>query len=252
MQLPRNTFSEQSDIYYKVRPHYPSALYEWISQMCIQRKNAWDCATGNGQAAVGLSAYFETVQATDISEQQISYAMQQENITYSVSSAETTIFSPESFDLVVVAQALHWFDYDRFWPEVSRVARRDAFFCAWGYDWLSSTTEIDTILIKPLRSLLDPFWAKKNLLLWNGYHSKDIAFPYERLETPSFVLETQWQLDHLLEYMMTWSAFKNSRGDSAVVASIDQLISVAKTLVLSDKELPIRMPLKIVAGWINK
>jgi ubiquinone/menaquinone biosynthesis C-methylase UbiE len=48
-----------------------------------------------------------------------------------VQSAESTTFIDESFDAVCVAQALHWFDYELFWPEVQRVLKPSGVFAAW-------------------------------------------------------------------------------------------------------------------------
>lgn len=52
--------------------------------------------------------------ATDISEKQLSNALSISNVFYSVQAAEKTDFEDDSFDLVTVSQALHWFDFDLF------------------------------------------------------------------------------------------------------------------------------------------
>jgi len=114
-------FSEKSDLYAQARPQYPQALFDFLSSCVVHHGSVWDCATGNGQAAVGLAKLFVHVQATDMSEQQIAHALTAENITYSVQSAERTNFADQQFDLITVAQALHWFDFEKFWPEVLRV-----------------------------------------------------------------------------------------------------------------------------------
>ncbi|HWX16946.1 MAG TPA: class I SAM-dependent methyltransferase [Chthoniobacterales bacterium] len=251
MNAARNTFAEKSEGYSGARPHYPRALFEWVVKRCVRRENAWDCATGNGQAAVGLSRHFNRVYATDISEEQISYATSRDNIKYSVQAAEQTGFPDQSMDLVVVAQALHWFDYTKFWPEVARVARQHALFCAWGYDWLSSTPDVDEMLVKPFREIIAPFWAANNKVLWNGYVDAEIAFPFQRVETPHVSLDMHWRLDQLLAYMMTWSAFKHSRSNEGAASAMDKLIARASRLVSPGQRLPVRMPLKMVAGRIK-
>ncbi|HEX2170692.1 MAG TPA: hypothetical protein VHF65_10385 [Nitrososphaera sp.] len=45
---------------------------------------AWDCATGNGQAAVILSEYFDQLIASDASKEQIKNAQPRKNIRYEV------------------------------------------------------------------------------------------------------------------------------------------------------------------------
>lgn len=251
MQPDYNQFSKYSDAYVKARPHYPIELFKWLASECVSTHLAWDCATGNGQAAVGLAPFFDLVHATDISETQISHALKRPNIVYSVRKAEDANFVASSFDLIIVAQALHWFDYNEFWPEVSRVGRPGALFCAWGYSWLSSTPIIDAALVKPFREALAPFWAPNNRILWEGYKNEDICFPYARISTPNFEIQIRWTLKQLIEYMCTWSAYKRSRSDVAAVEAVDSAIARAQDIVALEERLPIRMPLTLVAGRIT-
>ena len=84
--------------------------------------------------------------ATDVSAAQIEHAIPHTRVRYSVQPAEATDFPDASFDAVTVAQALHWFDLDRFWPEVQRVLRPGGFFAAWGYAWPRLGAPLDAIL----------------------------------------------------------------------------------------------------------
>jgi methylase of polypeptide subunit release factors len=65
----KNYFSDDSKEYSKYRPSYPGALFEFLSSVTPGHDLAWDCATGSGQAALGLVKYFNQVIATDASEQ---------------------------------------------------------------------------------------------------------------------------------------------------------------------------------------
>jgi hypothetical protein len=47
------------------RPTYRPALFEYLATLPADRETAWDSATGNGQAAVGLAPYFRKVIATE-------------------------------------------------------------------------------------------------------------------------------------------------------------------------------------------
>lgn len=78
-----NTFAQVPDQYAAARPHYPDALFEWIGEVCHRHDAAWDCATGNGQAATGLARFFRQVEATDISAAQVSQGFAAANICYS-------------------------------------------------------------------------------------------------------------------------------------------------------------------------
>src|ERR1700730_1023241 len=98
--MPKDLFSQHAPDYAKFRPTYPADLVEYIVSFVEKKETAWDCATGNGQAAVLLAKHFQQVFATDLSEGQIAAAQQLPNINYSVASAESTSFAADSFDLI--------------------------------------------------------------------------------------------------------------------------------------------------------
>jgi ubiquinone/menaquinone biosynthesis C-methylase UbiE len=247
----RATFSDRPDRYVAARPHYPEELFDWLAARCPRRDVVWDCATGNGQAAVGLAPRFRKVIAADVSPQQIAHRMVGENIDYLVSRAEDSGLAAAAVDLVTVAQALHWFDFSRFWPEVARVAREQAFFCAWGYDWPITVDEVQRALVAPFRAIIAPFWAPNNKLLWDGYKAAEVAFPFAPAATPELTIQLAWSLAQLLDFMMTWSAFKRSREDAAAKAAMDDLLARAARLVPPDRILPVRMTLKMLAGRVH-
>src|SRR3954451_7497379 len=111
----KDYFSSQSDNYAKYRPTYPAALYAYLYSLVPENKLAWDCGTGNGQVARVLADHFEKIFATDISQSQLDHAPRVAKVQYSVQSAERTNFPASQFDLIVVAQAIHWFDFERFY-----------------------------------------------------------------------------------------------------------------------------------------
>lgn len=103
----KDLFSHDSNLYAKYRPTYPDSLFDFIAGLSEQHSTAWDCGTGNGQLASKLSAFFDVVQATDISAQQLEHAVRKNNIHYSVQAAEHSSFPDQYFDLIIVAQAIH-------------------------------------------------------------------------------------------------------------------------------------------------
>lgn len=62
--MDTDLFSSQSDLYAKYRPGYSSELIDYILSFVSEKNTAWDCATGNGQAAVLLAKHFNKVFAT--------------------------------------------------------------------------------------------------------------------------------------------------------------------------------------------
>ena len=116
-------FSKLAETYAQYRPHYPADLFAYLAQQTPEHALAWDCATGSGQAAFDLVNYYDQVIATDASAEQVSRARPHERITYRVEPAEGTSLAPKSVDLITVAVAVHWFDFERFYQEVRRVLR---------------------------------------------------------------------------------------------------------------------------------
>src|SRR5437588_7173913 len=64
---------------YTCRPSYPDALFDFLASKCRSRDFAWDCATGNGQAARSLASRFAQVVATDLAPEQIAVAKESPN-----------------------------------------------------------------------------------------------------------------------------------------------------------------------------
>lgn len=245
----RDTFAKKSDAYAVSRPRYPAALYEWLLSHCARREAAWDVATGNGQAAVDLSPHFEAVYASDISCEQVEHGEQRPNIVYSAGPAEETDYPDGLFNLITVAQALHWFDYDKFWPEIARVSKPGALFCAWGYAWFDCDSQVERALVRPFRQIIEQFWASNNAILWRGYKNADIRFPYERLKTPPLSIEVEWTVPQLIAYMQTWSAYKRSLENKAAARKLQRIVERAETELSGHPPISITMPLEIVAGY---
>jgi hypothetical protein len=60
-------FSNHARRYEAYRPTYPDALCFYLDSLVIVNDLAWDCAAGNGQAAVKLTPYFRSIVAFDAS-----------------------------------------------------------------------------------------------------------------------------------------------------------------------------------------
>ena len=220
-------FNKNSALYAKARPQYPKPLFAYLASVCAAHEAVWDVACGNGQASLSLAAHFAHVFATDISEEQIAHAMPHPKIYYAVQAAENTNFLSDQFDLVTVAQALHWFDFTQFWPEVRRVLKPNGIFAAWGYSWLSIDHAIDVTLKEKFQDVLKPYWAPQNRLLWNQY--RDVPFPFERLPTPAIEMKTDMNLEQLFAYLRSWSATRlciEQNGDRFLLDAYDAVANV--------------------------
>ncbi|GAB2950377.1 class I SAM-dependent methyltransferase [Hymenobacter coalescens] len=197
-------FSNHAAQYAQFRITYPSALYEFLLSITPGRAVAWDCGTGNGQVAVDLAPHFEQVEATDISEKQLAQAVQQPNIRYSVSSAEHTAFPNATFDLITVAQALHWFDAEAFHQEAARVAKPGATVAEWRYGLLVINAQIDPLIRHFYTDIVGPYWDE------NRRHIDDefarIPFPFAERQHQRFEERQHWDAERFLRYLQTWSS----------------------------------------------
>lgn len=200
----KDNFSKQADIYVKYRPVYPQGLFDFILKYTHERQNAWDCATGNGQTAKVLAGYFENVFATDISQKQIDHAQLAINIHYSVQPAEKPDFANNTFDLITVSQALHWFAVDNFYKEVKRVAKPGCIFAAWSYSLLYISPEIDKLIRHFYSDTLGEYWDAERKYVDEKY--KTIPFPFKEIAAPQFTMEYRWSIEELEGYFNTWSA----------------------------------------------
>lgn len=201
------TFSQGSDQYAQHRPQYPKELFSYLNDICDGHDSAWGCATGNGQAAVLLAKYFSHVEATDMSVEQIQHSIVHPKVHYSICPAEHTPFDDQSFDLITVATAVHWFDQQRFFQEVERVLRPNGVLAVWTYGSFEIEREIKSVIAKELLDPIDRFWASGNRQVMNGY--RDLSLPFEEVRNPpAFGMKIEWNMGQFLAYVRTWSAVK--------------------------------------------
>lgn len=239
-------FDDKADIYAASRPAYPEELFDFISSLVESHGEAWDCATGNGQAAIGLARRFSTVQATDISTEQIANAFEADNINFSVQPGEATNFRDNQFDLVSVAQALHWFDYEIFWDEVSRVLKPDGAFVAFSYVWPQINETLDEILEECIRKVVEPYWAPNNKLVWDSYRALDL--PFETLAAPGICLENHWNFPQFINYVHSWSGTRRCMDDIGMDFFEDAQVALSGQWGDASQQYVVRHPLVIIAG----
>jgi SAM-dependent methyltransferase len=222
----KDHFSKQAADYANFRPGYPQELFAYLGRIAPSRELAWECGTGNGQAAVALASVFDHVIATDASEEQISKAKPHERVDYRVAPAENSAIKSGTIDLIMVAQALHWFDLDRFYAEARRVLKPNGILAASAYNLLQIEPAIDEVANRYYSEVVGPFWPPERELV---EHFADLPFPFHKLDPPKFEMTAQWNLDHLIGYLGTWSAtqrFIAARGGNPLEQITDELRSV--------------------------
>ncbi len=200
-------FNEKSGEYQCFRPGYPEQLFDYLATLVNAEARVWDCGTGNGQAALVLAKKFQCVFATDIHLKQLDVASQHHNVHYICCPAEKTPFLEHTMDLITIAQALHWFNFDNFYDEVKRIAKPSSTIAAWCYSLGTVNANLDPLIRKLYADVLgDEYWPKERRFIDEQYRT--IPFPFKKMKAPSFTIEKKMNFHLLIGYLNTWSAVK--------------------------------------------
>ncbi|HEU4566222.1 MAG TPA: class I SAM-dependent methyltransferase [Gemmatimonadaceae bacterium] len=245
----KDHFSRLAARYAVHRPTQPLEVVHWVAGLAPRHDVAWDCATGSGQAAVGLASHFARVIATDASEAQVAHATRHPRITYHVAPAEASGIAGGTVDLVTVAQAAHWLDLEAFYGEVRRVAAPGAVLALWAYgDARLDEPALDEALRRFSGETVGPYWPPERRLVDEEYRT--IRFPFAEERAPAFTLERRWTLAELAGYLRTWSAtarYHEARGRDPVLALEEELAAL-----WGDPSAPrlVRWPIALRAGRV--
>jgi ubiquinone/menaquinone biosynthesis C-methylase UbiE len=245
----KDHFSGHAAAYAAHRPHYPAELIAWVVGLPPRHEVAWDVATGNGQAAVALAPSFARVVATDASVQQLAEAMPHPRIEYRLGTAEHSELADGSVDLVTVAQALHWFDFDRFYAEVRRVLAPGGAIAAWSYNFARVTPGVDHEVDR-LRDIVVSYWPPERRWVDDDYRT--IPFAFAEIEAPVFRHSEEWSLDRLIAYLRTWSAcqrYLRETGKDAVAVVADDL---ARAWGDARGSRTVNWPIHLRAGFVQR
>ncbi len=241
----KDLFSAHAQSYAQYRPSYPPALFQYLAETCKKHECAWDCATGNGQAALALTASFKKVIATDLSPEQLDQAVKHPQITYRQATAEQSTLDDHSVSLVTVAQALHWFKLEAFFREVTRVLEPQGVLAVWSYALNSVAPEIDRIMLAYYNGTIGPYWEPERALVEEGYASVQLPPRFEELKVPTFHMEQTWNLQQYLGYLRTWSATRKAMkvlGHDPLDAHLEEW---AKAWGPADAKRVVRFPLAV-------
>ena len=244
----KDNFSSKSDNYAKYRPTYPLEFFDFLNSLLPSKMNAWDCGTGNGQIAFEISKTFENVEATDISIAQIKNAVTVDNVHYSIQAAESVNYENDFFDLIIVGQAIHWFDFEKFYSEVKRTGKKNAIVCAVGYGRMKVNLEIDTIIDEFYTNVIGTYWDEERKFIDENYQT--IPFPFKEISTPNFSQKYFWDLDHLIGYLNTWSAVKHyiQKNGSNPITPLE--IELKK--IWGNQKLNLYFPMLLRMGYVHQ
>ena len=240
-------FGARAGAYASFRPEYPPALFTWLAANSPSRQRALDIACGNGQASRPLGKYFDQVLASDASHEQLRMEDGWDGVERFAADAESLPLPSGSLDLIVVAQALHWFATPRFFAEVKRLLKPRGLFCAWCYSLLRIDEALDPVIDQLYGDTLKGYWPKGRESVDAGY--RDLSVPFSRLDLPPFAIEVEWSFEHFVGYLRTWSAVQRWEREHGKDPVIDYLPALRQAW--GDVTAPqfIRWPLHFVAGY---
>lgn len=237
--------------YASARPTYPAELFAWLAKCCPARVLAWDVGAGSGQASVALAEHFERILATDLSAAQLKEAVSHPRVEYREAPAHESGLGDGAVDLVAVAQALHWFDVDRFYAEVRRVLKPEGVIAAWTYGVLHVVGDaVEERVQHYYKNVVGPYWPEERRHVENGYAS--LPFPFRGLTPPAFQIHRSWTLEDLLAYCRSWSAsarYKVANGSDAVEVLESDL---APLWGGSEKRRSVTWPITLCAGTLRE
>lgn len=245
----KDHFSERSDAYASFRPRYPIELAQFLASIAPTTRCVLECGCGSGQLSGMLADHFDQVVATDASAEQIRHSSPYANVSYRCAPAERSGMSDGSVDLVVAAQAAHWFDLDAFYTEAQRVARAGAAIALVSYGIMTVDAETDPVIAHFYRTVIGPYWPPERKHVEDGY--ANLSFPFPRLEAPEIAMNVDWSLNQFLGYIGTWSSVRRARkatGEDPVPVFARDLGAVWGA---DDVVRQVRWPLTIKAGRIS-
>jgi SAM-dependent methyltransferase len=245
----RDHFSECADAYAVYRPVYPRALAEYLARLGSARELVWEAGCGSGQLTVFLADVFERVIAADPSGEQLAHAVTRPNIEYRQSRAEASGLPDRVADVVVAAQAAHWFDLPGFYAEARRVGRAGSALALVSYGTVSAGADLDDVIHEFHSRTLAPYWPAERHHVDAGYRTID--FPFDELPAPELEMRVTWTLPEFLGYMRTWSAVRAlvRAGAIATLESVEQ--ELTKRWQRGRERREIQWPLAIRAGRLH-
>jgi SAM-dependent methyltransferase len=200
----KDHFSQSAAGYAAYRPTYPIELIKFLADTAAQKELAWDCGCGSGQLSTLLAEEFAHVYATDASAKQIENAIHNPQVRYACAPAETSGLDDQVADLIVAAQAAHWFDLPAFYREVRRVGRPGSVIALVSYGIVKIDEQLDSIIGRFYWDVIGAYWPPERKHVEDGYNSLD--FPFGEIQAPDMAMSASWTLPDFIGYVNTWSA----------------------------------------------
>lgn len=245
-------FSNVAASYELHRPSYPAQLISYLAGLTPAQNLALDIGCGSGQLTKQLGEHFNQTLGSDLSSAQLAQTEYKPAIHYFCSPAEVIPVKNGIVDLVVAAQAAHWFVLNDFYDEVRRISKKKAVLALISYGVMS----VDHVQIQQrfqtfYQREISPYWPGQRRHVDTEYRLLD--FPFKELENcPAFQIERDWDLNNFMAYIHTWSAVHQAlqQEGNTLISDFEQDISL---LWNNPKQtLKITWPIAMRVGYINE
>ncbi len=249
--MPDNPFTAGGGDYARFCPTYPEALGPVLAGLGAQAGRL-DVGCGSGQLACRLAGHFDRVTASDASADQLAAARDCPGVSYVCELAERIGLGDGSVDLVVAAQAAHWFDLDAFHAEARRVAAKGAAILLVSYGVPVVEGPAGPAFSRFYWQDIHRFWPAARRHVERGYG--DLDFPFEALAVPELEILRDWQARDVTGCIKMWSAVRTVlaarvAGAGAVVAEFaDEIAGLWGDADVCHR---VRWPVTVRAGRIG-
>ena len=243
-----NHFTQGGAVYALSRPTYPLSLAVELADLCETKQHAVDIGCGTGQLSVLLASQFDLVTALDPSASQIASAETHPKVRYGVKSAEDTGLEDCSADLIVAAQAAHWFDLDRYYAEVRRILRPNGVMALISYGVPILKGDIGKRFDQFYWQDIYHFWPEGRKHVEREY--KDLYFPFDEFNLKPIAIERDWTRDQFWNYIETWSA-KRKAEEAGELKLFDQYADELKDTWLDEETHKVIWPITARIARIN-
>ena len=238
---------DRGKAYASIRRNYHPSVYQAIldhhNKIGAQFDTLVDVGCGPGTATRNLSPYFNQAIGLDPSEGMIKTARSlggstatSESIQFHVSTAEdigSNLESPikeNSVDLIIAANAAHWFDLEHFWPRAARMLKKGGSVALWtsgdvrAHSSMPNAAAIQNALDEHFEQHLKPFAEPGNLLARGRYVDLplpwDLSKPVDEFDQSSFYRKEWGSGDqfHAGEPEVDMDAFEAMMGTGSAVS----------------------------------
>jgi SAM-dependent methyltransferase len=192
---PYTAFAQVAGAYERGRPGYPEEAVRWLvgDEPC----DVVDVGAGTGKLTRSLAALGHRVTAVEpLDEMRAELEAVLPGVRAVKGSAEAIPLSDASADVVVSAQAFHWFDHDNALPDIARVLRPGGRIA----------------LVWNSRNDDDPWMARLSAIIGNETIEESDVVPvldasglFGPVETAVFAFEQVLERDGLLDLVLSRS-----------------------------------------------